>query len=85
MQTDTADPDQTPQHIKKPSNNPKIENELVLLIRMGKSFRHKGSFFANVISICFQGRNQNAEKIYATQRETTGSSSDSLHLRPFLK
>ena len=31
-----------------------------------------------------QWRSQNADKVYAHQRETTGLSSDSLHLRPFL-
>ena len=30
-------------------------------------------------------RSKNADKVYAHQRETTGSSSDSLHLRPFFK
>ena len=35
--------------------------------------------------LCTQWRSQDVEKSFAHHREATGSSSDSLHLRPFSK
>ena len=39
----------------------------------------------STLDLRYQWRSKNAEKSYVHQRETTGTSNDSLQLRPFLK